>query len=112
MLALGISASLNAFSAERTIEVPTDDVAVYSIVSVEISGTNRIATIKKMERYSVAYTKSDYDCARMTGHILASGSTLESLSPSHPGKDVIPMARGMVTQYIGPAVCRYEATPS
>ncbi|MBK5351604.1 hypothetical protein JFU37_03570 [Pseudomonas sp. TH41] len=112
MLAIGVSASLNAFSAEKTIEVPADDESNYSIVSVEISGPERIAVIKKASRYSVAYTRSDYDCVRMTSHILASGSTLESLSISNPDKYVVPMSRGRAMQYIGPAVCQYEATPS
>lgn len=111
MLAIGVSASLNAFSAEQTIDVPTDDEAVYSIVSVEISGADRIAIIKKTANYSVAYTRSEFDCVKMTSRILATGFDLESLSPSHQKDQIIPMARGRVTQYVGPAVCQYQVMP-
>jgi hypothetical protein len=111
VLAIGISASHHAFSAEKPVFVPTDDEAKYSILSVEISGSIRIAIIKKTSRYSVDYLRSDYDCAHMTSQILAAGPTLESLSDPVPGIEIIPMSRGRVSQFIGPAVCGYKETP-
>lgn len=97
-----------ALATEQKINVPSDSDAEYSIVSVEVSGPVRVAIVKRAERDSVSYSKREYDCAKLTTRSMGTGSKLENLAIAKPDSSVTRIARGAVTQYVGPAVCNYN----
>jgi hypothetical protein len=98
-------ACLPAMAIERTINVPTDSGAKYSIVSIEGSGADRVAIVKRADRYSIGYTKREYDCSTHKTRSLGTASNLEDLNKAPADTGFTSISRGSVTQFIGPVIC-------
>ncbi|MGP2486914.1 hypothetical protein ACTUTK_06970 [Pantoea ananatis] len=97
--------SFGAFSA-KTISIPTDTRARYTILDKVKKGSSATITTKREGPSGVSFSKRLYNCSAWTVKYLGDGETIEQMKSSKPDQNMSTIVENSIADYLGKQACR------
>jgi hypothetical protein len=107
ILAIGLLLiSSSASSAEKTISVPSDAKAQYSVLEIGGKWPKRTIVTKRFGPSGTSYSKRLYDCSNNTVKYLGNGDSLAEMGKSKPDPNMGPIVPQSIAYYVGQHACK------
>lgn len=94
------------YAADKTLVIPTDAKATYSILGIAGEWPNRTIITKRVGSSGTSYSKRLYNCSNHTVKYLGTGNTLEEMAESKPDKNMAPIVPKSIADYVGSHACK------
>jgi hypothetical protein len=95
-----------AFADERTLAVPTDAKAKYTILAIEGKWPDRTIVTKRDGPSGSGYSKRLYNCSNNTVKYIGSGDSLADMARSKPDPKMGPIVPQSIADYVGRRACK------
>jgi hypothetical protein len=93
-------------AAEKTLIVPSDAKAQYSVLEKDGVGDERTIITKRTGSSGTSYSKRLYNCANSTAMYLGTGDSMAEMENSKPDPGMSPILERSIAYYVGIEACR------
>jgi hypothetical protein len=105
LLALAVIAPAT-FAAEKSMSVPTDAKAKYTILEIGGKWPNRTIVTKRVGSSGTSYSKRLYNCSNKTVKYLGTGDSPAEMAQSKPDPNMAPIVPQSIADYVGRQACK------
>jgi hypothetical protein len=93
-------------AAEKTLIVPSDSKAQYSVLEKDGVGDDRTIITKRTGSSGTSYSKRLYNCANSSVMYLGTGDSMAEMESSKPDPGMSPIVERSIAYYVGIEACR------
>jgi hypothetical protein len=104
-IALAITAS-PSLAAEKSLRIPTDAKASYTILETEGTWPNRTIVTKRVGSSGTTYSKRLYNCSNSTVKYLGTGDSLAEMARSKADPKMASIVDQSIADYVGRQACK------
>lgn len=95
-----------AFAVEKSMAIPTDAKAKYTILETGGKWPNRTIVTKRVGSSGTSYSKRLYNCSNNTVKYLGTGDTLAEMARSKADPKMSPIVGQSIADYVGRQACK------
>ena len=94
------------YAVEKSMTVPTDAKAKYTILETGGKWPNRTIVTKRVGSSGTSYSKRLYNCTNNTVKYLGTGDTLAEMAQSKADPKMAPIVGQSIADYVGRQACK------